>query len=168
MSKKGQSRILVFILSLLVWLGLTRGGGAPEIWVGLAAAVIVAGVAGGFLAGFPRGRGIARRVLFAVRYLARFLWEMIKANLHVAAIVLSPRRPIRPGIVKIRTDLTRDTALTVLANSITLTPGTFTIDIQPDRRELYIHCITVASTDVAENSRAIGGKFERILKEVFE
>ncbi len=168
MSKKMQSRILVFILSLLVWLGLTRGGGTPEIAAGVAAALIVSWAAGGFLAGFPRGRGSVRRALFAVRYIARFFLEMIKANLQVASIVLHPRCPIRPGIVKIKTGLTRDTALTILANSITLTPGTFTIDIHPGKGELYIHCITVGSTDLEENTRAIGGKFERILKEVFE
>jgi multicomponent Na+:H+ antiporter subunit E len=168
MKKKWQGRILVFILSLLVWLGLTRGGGAPEIAAGAAAALVVAWIGGAFLAGFPRGRGIFRRILYAGLYAVTFIWEMIKANIHVAAIVLHPLRPIRPGIVKIKTGLTRDTALTILANSITLTPGTFTIDIHPGKGELYIHCITVGSTDIEENTRAIGGKFERILKEVFE
>jgi multicomponent Na+:H+ antiporter subunit E len=58
--------------------------------------------------------------------------------------------------------------MTVLANSITLTPGTFTVDINPEAGELYIHCITVKGTDIGENTRRISGKFERILKEVFE
>jgi multicomponent Na+:H+ antiporter subunit E len=93
---------------------------------------------------------------------------MIKANLQVAVIVLHPLRPIKPGIVKIRTDLAKDTAITVLANSITLTPGTFTVDIDPEARMLYIHCITVEGIDISENTRRIGAKFERILKEVFE
>ena len=104
----------------------------------------------------------------AVRYGIRFVWEMVKANLQVAAIVLNPLRPIRPGIVKIRTSLAKDTAMTVLANSITLTPGTFTVDIDPESQVLYIHCITVAGTDLDENTKRIGGRFERILKEVFE
>jgi len=168
MNKSFQSRILVFLLAFLVWLALTLGGGIQEAAAGIGAALLVSLAAGRFLTGFPRGRGLPRRVGFAVLYGFRFFWEMIKANLQVAYIVVHPLRPIKPGIVKIRTDLARDAALTVLANSITLTPGTFTIDLDPAKKVLYIHCITVASTDIKENTRMISGKFERILKEVFE
>ena len=162
-----QSRILVFALAFLAWLALTAGGGAQEIVAGAAVAFVVALVAGRFVSGFPR-RGFLRRAGFAVLYVFRFLWEMIKANVQVASIVVHPLRPIKPGIIKIRTELTKDTAITILANSITLTPGTFTVDINPRAGELYIHCITVDGTDIAENTKKIGGKFERILKEVFE
>jgi multicomponent Na+:H+ antiporter subunit E len=163
-----QSRIVVFVLAFLVWLALTAGGGIQEVLAGVVVAAVVALVAGRFLNGFPRTQGLGRRVLFVLLYGVTFLWEMIKANLHVAGIVLNPKRPIRPGIVKIRTGLTKDTAITILANSITLTPGTFTVDVNPRAGELYIHCITVKGTGIEENTRAIGGKFERILKEVFE
>ncbi len=167
MKTQTQGRILVFALAFLAWLALTAGGGAQEIVAGAAAALVVALVAGRFVSGFPR-RGVLRRAGFAVLYFFRFLWEMIKANLQVAMIVLHPLRPIKPGIVKIRTGLTKDTALTILANSITLTPGTLTVDVNPEAGELYIHCITVDRTDIEENTRRIGAKFERILKEVFE
>lgn len=167
MNARTQSRILVFVLAFLAWLALTAGGGLQEIVAGAVVALVVALFAGHFLAGFPR-RGVLRRAGFAVLYFFRFLWEMIKANIHVASIVLHPLRPIRPGIVKIRTELTKDTAVTVLANSITLTPGTLTVDVNPEAGELYIHCITVDGTDVEENTKRIGAKFERILKEVFE
>jgi multicomponent Na+:H+ antiporter subunit E len=167
MKTRTQSRIIVFALTFLAWLGLTAGGGIQEVVAGAVVALVVTLVAGGFLTGFPR-RGIPRRAGFAILYFFRLVWEMIKANIHVASIVLHPRRPIRPGIVKIRTGLTKDTAMTILANSITLTPGTFTVDINPEAGELYIHCITVDGTDIDENTKRIGGKFERILKEVFE
>lgn len=163
-----ESRLLVFILALLVWLALTAGGGAQEVVAGIVAAALVSLAAGRFLTGFPNVRCLPRRALFSLLYLGKFLWEMVKANIHVASIVLHPRRPIRPGIVKIRTGLTNETAVTILANSITLTPGTFTVDVNPRTRELYIHCITVAGTDIEENTKAIGRKFESILKEVFE
>lgn len=162
-----QSRIALFALAFIIWLALTAGGGWQEVVAGIVVALVVALAAGRFVAGFPR-RGFLRRAAFGVRYFFRFIWEMVKANLHVAAIVLNPMRPIKPGIVKIKTSLTKDTAMTILANSITLTPGTFTIDINPEARELYIHCITVPGTDVAENTERIGGRFERILKEVLE
>jgi multicomponent Na+:H+ antiporter subunit E len=167
MKKQTQSRIVLFVLAFLTWLALTAGGGVQEVLAGAVAALVVALAAGRFVSGFPR-KGCARRAAFAGRYFFRFLWEMVKANLQVAAIVLHPLRPIKPGIIKIRTGLTRDTAMTVLANSITLTPGTFTVDIDPAARELYIHCITVEGIDIGENTKRIGARFERILKEVFE
>lgn len=167
MKTQTQSRLVVFALAFLVWLGLTAGGGAQEVAAGAVVALIVALIAGRFVSGFPR-RGFPRRVGFAILYFFQFLWEMIKANLQVALIVVHPLRPIRPGIVKIRTELTKDTAMTILANSITLTPGTFTVDINPEAGELYIHCITVGGTDVEANTKRIGAKFERILKEVLE
>jgi multicomponent Na+:H+ antiporter subunit E len=167
MKKQAQSRIVLFVLAFLAWLGLTAGGGIQEVAAGAVIALIVAFAAGRFVSGFPR-RGFLRRAAFAVLYVFRFLWELVKANFQVAAIVLHPLRPIKPGIVKIKTGLTKDTAMTVLANSITLTPGTFTVDIDPEARELYIHCITVPGTDVDENTERIGARFERILKEVFE
>jgi multicomponent Na+:H+ antiporter subunit E len=76
--------------------------------------------------------------------------------------------PIKPGIVKIKTKLTKDSAITVLANSITLTPGTLTVDINEDKKELYIHWIKVSSTDINETTKEIGEKFEKTLTEVFE
>jgi multicomponent Na+:H+ antiporter subunit E len=93
---------------------------------------------------------------------------MIKANLHVAYIVLHPKLPIKPGIVKIKTKLTKDSAITVLTNSITLTPGTLTVDVNPESKDLYVHWITVASKDVEINTKLIGGRFEKLLMEVFE
>jgi multicomponent Na+:H+ antiporter subunit E len=168
MNTRTQSRILVFAMAFLAWLALTAGGGTQEIVAGIVVAGLVAWLSGGFLRGVPRPAGFWRRAAFACLYVPRFLWELVKANLHVAVIVLNPLRPIRPGIVKIRTGLTRDTALTILANSITLTPGTLTVDIHPEAGELYVHCITVEGTDIEENTKRIGRRFERILKEVFE
>jgi multicomponent Na+:H+ antiporter subunit E len=162
-----QKRILAFVLAFLLWLALTAGGGLQEIAAGAVVAFVVALVAGRFASGLPR-RGFPRRAGYAVRYFFRFLWEMVKANLQVASIVVHPLRPIRPGIVKIRTGLTKDTAMTILANSITLTPGTLTVDIDPEAGELYVHCITVDGTDIDGNTKRIGARFERILKEVFE
>jgi multicomponent Na+:H+ antiporter subunit E len=76
--------------------------------------------------------------------------------------------PIRPGIVKVRTTLKSDTALTFLANSITLTPGTFCVDIKPEDGILYIHWINVESEDTEKATQLIVNKFEGVLKRIFE
>lgn len=101
-------------------------------------------------------------------YVFKFIWEMIKANFHVAYIVIHPKLPVKPGIIKIHSDLKKDVSLTMLGNSITLTPGTLTVDIDEQHKNLYIHWIDVKSQDIAENTRTIGARFEPILAEVFE
>jgi len=101
-----------------------------------------------------------------VHYIPVFLWEMLKANLDVAYRVLHPKLPINPGIVKIKTGLKNELAQTMLANSITLTPGTMTVDIDGD--DLYIHWIDVKAQGVEEASQRIASRFEKILARVFE
>lgn len=169
MKLEARGRIVVFILAFLVWMALTMGG-VQEIAAGIVVAAIVSLTAGRFLfaPAAPAKRGFFRRILSAFLYVFVFLWEVIKANIHVASIVLHPLCPIKPGIVKIRTRLTRDVAITILGNSVTLTPGTFTVDVNPEKKELYIHCIEVRSVDIEANTKAIGGKFESLLTEVFE
>ncbi len=168
MNLKLKSRIFVFILSFLVWTALTDIKKWQEIVAGVIIAFIVSTVAGHFLITTEKTRGLLKRSFFGIRYLFKFLWEMIKANFHVAYIVIHPNLPIKPGIVKIKTTLTKDSAITVLGNSITLTPGTLTVDVNEETKELYIHWIDVLSTDVEKNSQHIGAKFEGILTEVFE
>ena len=168
MNQKLKSRIVVFFLSLLVWLALTEIGKWQEILVGVLLSVFVSAIAGHFLITSEKQKGWGHRFLYAVLYFFKFLWEMIKANVHVSYIVVHPQVPVKPGIVKIKTGLTKESAITVLTNSITLTPGTLTVDVNPDKHELYIHWIDVLSTDVEGATRQIGAKFEKMLTEVFE
>jgi multicomponent Na+:H+ antiporter subunit E len=86
----------------------------------------------------------------------------------VAYRVLHPQLPINPAIVKVKTDLKSDTALTFLANSITLTPGTMCVDIDKEAGVLYIHWIDAKTTDVEEATHRIAGPFESTLKEIFD
>jgi len=166
-----RSRIVVFILSVLVWIALTDIKNIQELLVGILLSLLISIVAGQFLVTTEKTRNPVLRFISLIRYLGRFIWEMIKANIHVAYIVAHPMLPIKPGIVKVKTKLDKDSARTVLCNSITLTPGTMTIDINPDENEIYIHWIDVVSKEprnIEENTRIISEKFESILTEVFE
>jgi len=111
-------------------------------------------------------KNIKRIGILIFWYLPVFTWEMIKANIHVASIVLNPKMPINPGIVKIKTNLKSPVARVWLANSITLTPGTLSLEVE--EHYLYIHWITVKSTDVEGATREISAKFERILEAMFK
>ncbi len=91
----------------------------------------------------------------------------MKANLDVVYRALHPKMPINPGIVKIKTELTTESGITALANSITLTPGTLTVDLTDDGF-LYVHWINVKSDDIEEATKHIAYKFEWFLKKIFE
>lgn len=162
------SRAIVFLLSFLAWIALTNLNDLQEIIAGVIVAVIVSSVAGHMVVTTEKKRAFLYRFYEGMIYIIKFIWEMIKANIHVAYIVLNPKLPINPGIVKIKTQLTKDSAITVLANSITLTPGTLTVDVNKEKGELYIHWIDVKAKDTDEATKIIGNKFEPRLMEVFE
>jgi multicomponent Na+:H+ antiporter subunit E len=168
MNIKTKSRITVFLLSLLCWFGLTDIKNIQEVIVGLVVSLIVSFSAGHMLITTQKSQNIVKRIFGFIIYLFKFIWELIKANVHVAYIVLHPKIPIKPGLVKIKTSLKKDTSLTILANSITLTPGTLTVDVNKSRGDLYVHWIDTKTTDTNEASEHIGGRFEKSLKEVFE
>jgi len=109
-----------------------------------------------------------KRWIYALTYIPIFTKELIKANFDVAWRVIHPDMPSNPGIIKIKTDLKSDVALTVLANSITLTPGTITLDLDEEKGELMIHWMTVTTTDRDEAKDVIKGEFEEKLKVIFE
>ena len=107
-----------------------------------------------------------RRWMFFLIYLPYFFYYCIQANLDVALRVIHPDMPIRPGIVKVRTTLHSDMAKTFLANSITLTPGTLTVDI--DGQDIYVHWINIDTEEASERTAKICGRFEPLLRRVFE
>lgn len=103
--------------------------------------------------------------VYSLIYLFVLSWEIVKSNIDVALRVLNPKLPINPGIVKVKTRLKSPIGRMILANSITLTPGTLTIDMKDD--ELYIHWIDVKTLDTEEASRKILGKFEKLLEVIY-
>lgn len=106
-----------------------------------------------------------RLVVFIFAYLPVFIWQLILANLDVALRVLGLKK-LNPGFVKVETELEGDFAKLTLANSITLTPGTLSIDV--DDQDIYIHTVDVKGSTPEENKQNISSLFERILKVVFK
>lgn len=168
MNLKTKSRIIVFILSLVVWIALTDIKSYQEVLVGIVLSVVVSLLAGHFLVTTEKSQHPLRRIMYFIIYILKFFWEMIKANFEVAYLVIHPLLPIKPGIVKIKTNLNKDSAITILSNSITLTPGTLTVDVNREKQEMYIHCIKAEVESVEESTKRIGQRFENILMEVFE
>lgn len=160
------SRYLYTVIVLFViWLFLTSSLDPQELTMGFVLSLIIAALTYQVFTKYGLSNLHPKRILYAIAYIPYFLWAMIMANLDVAYRVLHPKRPINPGIVEIKTDLTNDIAKLVLANSITLTPGTMSVDIKGDR--LYIHWIDVKDPSLEGASKHIGKPFEKFLRVIF-
>jgi len=161
-----MKQVLCIVFTFVLWLLLTWTPGVADVFVGVVVALLVATLLSHIYPDDPHKALDPRRVFWFLVYIPYFLFYCVRANLDVAYRVLHPDMPIRPGIVKVRTDLTSEMAKTFLANSITLTPGTLTVDI--DGPDLYIHWINVVGEGVEEHSARIVRRFERLLRRVFE
>jgi multicomponent Na+:H+ antiporter subunit E len=158
--------IALFILSLIFWLLLTFKLTVPNIVVGSVASMICSLFFGRLFVRNVYKLLQPQRYFWFIVYLFVFVWECLKANLDVAYRVLHPAMPIKPGIVKVKTELKSDLAKMLLANSITMTPGTITVDIIDDY--LYIHWIYIKSEDPEIYTGVITGAFEKYIKRIIE
>jgi multicomponent Na+:H+ antiporter subunit E len=165
-------RIIYFVLAFIVWVLVAWpfGDGRVDLQI------VVAGLLASFLAAIlfheilPKEHHVfisPVRVFWFLVYVPVFFYYVIRANLDVVYRALHPAMPIKPGIVKIRTNLKTDSAITALANSITLTPGTLTVDLTDDGY-LYVHWINVKAEDVEQATQLISQRFEWFLRKIFE
>ena len=107
-----------------------------------------------------------RKPLTLLRFLAVVLLDIVLANLTVARLILGRPERLRPAFVVLPLELTSDIAISLLANTITLTPGTVSALLSPDRKYLLVHALDVADAD--ELVATIKRRYETPLKEVFE
>lgn len=166
--KKSILTVLLFIVwILLVWPFGPWGIDYQSIIVGIIVSVcsgLIFGV--GFTESPHKFFGI-QRYFWAAWYLLVLIYYIILANLEVAYRILHPDMPIKPGIVKVKTNLRSKSGLTALANSITLTPGTMTVEVD-NSGYLYVHWIYVKTDDIDTATEIIVKRFERILERIFE
>jgi len=153
------------LVSFVIYLLLTASVALPEILFGIGVALIAALLVGKFL---PIRIGALNpvRIAKAVVYLPVFFWKMVEANLKLALIVLRPSLPIAPSVVKGRTLLGSGEGKLFLTSSITLTPGTLTVDVEGD--DVYVHCVTATAGERERTEETILVPFEKRLKGVTE
>lgn len=166
MEKKWVQGVPLLFASLLVFWFLLNGTLAWDVIVaGVIAAAVIALAFAGDLSFLSEFRATPRAFIAALLYIPYFAKELIKANLSVARIVLSPALPLNPGIVKVRTRLKSRIGRALLANSITLTPGTLTVEM--DGEWFYIHWVTVDSPKIEDATVAIVSGFESYLEPMY-
>lgn len=158
--------IALFILLFGFWLIFTFSLKTDHLVTGVVLSAVIALFYGKYFVGQVGMFLQPHRYLWGLIYIIIFLWECVKANFDVAYRVIHPDLPIHPGIVKVKLNLKEDMARAILANSITMTPGTITVDIQDDY--IYIHWINVRGQRAEEYSYQICGKFEKYIRRIFE
>lgn len=148
-------------LFALVWLAVSGSFTVPNLLLGIAAGALSLLLIRGHIQ--PDGRRL--RPLKILSLLALFIKELALSAWKVAVLVASPKMALKPGIFAFPLTVDRDFEITLLANLITLTPGTLSVDVSPDRMVLYVHAIDCS--DPAGARRDIANGFERKILEAF-
>lgn len=151
----------VNLLMAIVWAAVTGSASLHNLIFGF----LLSTLALGLIREQINGTGYITRSLRVASLLWLFLVELAKSAWKVAVMVVSPRLDIKPGIFAFPLTVTRDFEITLLANLITLTPGTLSVDVSDDKKTLYVHAIDCADPEGARRDIADG--FERKILEAF-
>jgi multicomponent Na+:H+ antiporter subunit E len=157
-----KSYLVLTGVLFLLWVLLSGSLAAEELIAGMVVA-IVAAMATSRIELFNGIKLELYAPVALVKYLVHFVVALVRANLDMARRVLTPALPLHPEIVEVQTQLQSDLGRLLLANSITLTPGTLTIDVKDNR--LLVHWVdSRAGTNLEQATRAIAAGFEHNIK----
>lgn len=166
-SGRARRYTLAFTLLLLLWLLLVGQLTVDELATGILVAIAATLAAGKRLQILDGIRLHPAAPLHLLGYLLYFLRALVHANIDMARRVISPVIPLRPALVEVRTRLRSPLGRLVLANSITLTPGTLSVDIRDDH--IQVHWVDCPpGTDLESATRQIAAGFERHLRGFLE
>ncbi|MBR0162698.1 MAG: Na+/H+ antiporter subunit E [Oscillospiraceae bacterium] len=169
---KFSAVIATFLVCFAFWILLTWSFTVQELAVGAAVSIAVALFSARFFIHEHAGWLFNPVRFFSCIgfWCGTFVVELVKANVNMARICFDGCKDINPGIVKIPTALKSDYGLAALSNSITLTPGTITVEVAEEdgQNYLYVHWIDVKETDPEKAGEAIKGSLEKGLRRVWE
>jgi len=153
---------LLSVTLVLVWLGLVNTFSLGNLLLGIAVGLIVPMLTAAYWPDRPK----LQRPIKIVEYVAIVLWDIVVANVEVAMIILFRREPdIRSHWIPIPLELTSAEAITVLAGTITMTPGTVSATLAADGRVILVHCLHTDDPDDVRDQ--IKSRYERRLTEIF-
>lgn len=164
MNKNSSPFLLTFVIGFLLWLLLTASLAVDELISGAIIALVVSLIAAPKMKILNGLRFHFGFFFGLIKYLLYFFYALLKANFDLAKRVLSPDMKIHPGMVEIKTTMQSDLGKLFLANSITLTPGTLTVDVYDNR--MLVHWIDAPEhVDIEATTKDVVSKFEDYLKE---
>ncbi|MGV1802045.1 Na+/H+ antiporter subunit E [Agrobacterium vitis] len=156
-------RLLILnLLMAIIWVAVTGSASLHNLLFGFVLSLAVVGL----LREQIGGVSYLNRAWRILSLLLLFLSELTKSAWKVTIMVLSPGLDIKPGIFAFPLSVERDFEITLLANLITLTPGTLSVDVSDDRKILYVHALDCSDPDAARRDIAEG--FERKIREAFQ
>jgi multicomponent Na+:H+ antiporter subunit E len=165
MTNRWRNPVILFATLMLFWLMLVNSLAPDTLLIGALVSLIIALLYRDGLSFFTEFRWTPEAVIAGLAYYAYFFRQLVKSNLRLATIVVDPDLPIQPGILRIKTGLESRMGRLMLANSITLTPGTLTVEVEGEW--LYVHCVTLGETDTEGATREIAAGFERYLEVMY-
>ncbi len=144
-----------------VWLLLNNTIGAGHIVLGLILAIFIPWLTSGF---WPEKVRI-QSPLTLLKFLGVVLWDILVANMAVAKLILGRNKDLNPGFFYIDLDIETPLGISLLANTISLTPGTVSCDLTEDRKRLLVHALHIE--DIPATIKEIKARYEAPLKKVF-
>ncbi|WP_019025726.1 Na+/H+ antiporter subunit E [Colwellia piezophila] len=161
------------LLLFMVWLLLNNSVSAGHIVLATILAIVIPWMTSPFRTKQP----LLIKPGLAFRHLMLVLYDIITANVQVAILILGPNKKLTPGFVKVPLDLTHSMPITILASTVSLTPGTVSAEVypwqeslmegeEPEQRFLLIHVLNL--TDEEALIKTIKQRYEAPLKEIFQ
>ncbi len=167
-----RQRISAFILIFIVWIIFAGRISADVVLVGIIASLLTTTLFGEMLfRSSNRKFNLLKslyKIFLVIMFIPVFFYEAIKSAIQVSSYIFKKDISFSPGIIKVKTKLTNVTAITILANLITLTPGTLTLDFDKSERAYYIHWIDVKNKEETDAGKEIIQKFENWLDVIFK
>lgn len=153
---------LLTLLLIVVWMMLVNTFKLGSLVFAVILGIVIPIVT----AAYWPNRPTLRKPLAIVEYVLIVMWDIVKANVVVAkTIVFKTNEQMRPAFVTIPLDIRTPEAITVLAGTITMTPGTVSADLSSDGHSLLVHCLDAPDTDAVRDE--IKTRYESRLKEIF-
>lgn len=149
------------LILFVVWLLLSNSVAPGNVLLAAVFAVVIPLLT----APLQKNHPTLKRPVLAARYVLMLMWDIILSNVEVAIQVLGPLRKLNPGFIVIPLDTREDLPITLLASSISLTPGTVSVEVSKDRSQLYVHVLNLG--DEAKTIATIKQRYEKPLKEIF-
>jgi len=149
------------LLLFVVWLLLNNSFSAGHITLAAFFAITIPWLVTGMRDEHPK----IRKPWLAVRYFFMVLKDILVANIEVALLIIGPIKKLKPGFVAVPINLDSDLGITILASTVSLTPGTVSAEISKDRAWLYIHALHLDNEE--ELISSIKQRYEKPIKEIF-
>ncbi|MGX4669668.1 Na+/H+ antiporter subunit E [Cerasibacillus sp. JNUCC 74] len=153
-------QIVINLIIAFMWMFLKESYSVPSFISGYILGIVLLLV----LRRFIPDTFYLKRVIKIINLILLFIKELVSSNIDIVKLVYTPKPDIEPGIFALPTELRSNWEITLLANLITLTPGTLSVAVSRDNTKLFVHAMNI--NDSNESIRSIKNTFEKAIMEV--